>query len=321
MTENENPTSNDIPQPDQLRLPVGRVDEEIGIQVRQQRLNRRIRLETAARDLKLSVATLERIERGELDQLAPIYRRGYLRNYACYLGLDPEPLLGLIEDIEPSPLRPVLPGRKRAPRFDRFLKFSTYLVVTTLIVPPLVLIYIQGGSRFIEREPVISEQPPSSEAGPSERRIADRVARALALEEGSEPAPADASEPAAAVSASALPLSSIRPLHDPTAPLSATDPETPSAQPTPEASGSVLLIEVLQDSWLEVYAGDGQRLEYDLLRGGERRRFEADPPFRLLLGRANAIALELDGQAVEFEGQDRADVASFDLLADGKIRR
>lgn len=321
MTENETPTSNDLPQPDQLRLPVGRADEEIGIQVRQQRLKRRIRLETAARDLKLSVATLERIERGELDRLAPIYRRGYVRNYAQYLGMDPEPLLGLIEGVEPSPLRPVLPVRKRAPKFDRFLKFSTYLIVTTLIVPPLVLIYIQGGSRFIEREPVISEQLPSNPPGPSEQRIADRVARALSLEETTEPTEAGLNEQNAAVSASALPLNSIRPLRDPTAALSETGADNASAEPIPEPSGSVLVIEVLQDSWLEVYAGDGQRLEYDLLRGGERRQFEADPPFRLLLGRANAIALELDGQPVEFEGQDRADVASFDLLADGGIRR
>ncbi len=324
MTENGNSTSNDLTEPDQLRLPVGRAEEEIGIQIRQQRIKRRVGLETAARDLKLSVATLDRIERGELDQLAPIYRRGYVGNYARYLGLDPDPLLALIEAAEPSVMRPVLPGRRRQPRFDRILKFSTYLIVTTLIIPPLVLIYIQGGSRFIEREPVITEQLPAASAGASEQRIADRVARALSMDDvparSGPGSTGEDGEVVAPVAASALPLASIRPLRDPAAPD--TDPEAErGSSGIDQPTGSVLDIEVLEDSWLEVYAGDGQRLEYDLLRSGDRRRFEAEPPFRLLLGRASAVALTLDGEPVDFDGQDRADVATFDLLADGGIRR
>ncbi|NDY94834.1 helix-turn-helix domain-containing protein [Wenzhouxiangella limi] len=321
MTDNDISTSTDSSEPDQLRLAVGRAEEEIGIQIRQQRLKRRVRLEAAARDLKLSVVTLERIEQGELDQLAPIYRRGYVRNYAQYLGLDPEPLLALIEGVEPAALQPVMPGRKRPPKFDRILKFSTYLIVTTLIIPPLVLIYIQGGSRFIEREPVISEQVAAESTGTSEQRIADRVARALSLDDAPDQGETDQTNESATVAASALPLASIRPLRDPAAALTKPDAAAASVESEPEPAGSVLVIEVLEDSWLEVYAGDGQRLEYDLLRSGDRRRFEADPPFRLLLGRASAIALELDGKPVEFDGQDRADVASFDLLADGGIRR
>ncbi|MFP4207650.1 MAG: helix-turn-helix domain-containing protein [Wenzhouxiangella sp.] len=317
MTENPHDTGGESPAPDQLRLPVGRAEEEIGIQLRQQRLKRRLRVETAARELKLSVATVERIERGELDALAPIYRRGYVQNYARYLGLDPEPLLGLLASAEPAVLRPVLPIRKRAQRFDRVLKFSTYLIVTTLIVPPLVLIYIQGGSRFIEREPEINAPMPTSLPSVSEQRIADRVARALALDEKTQTGRAGAAGESTPVAATAMPIGPIRPLRDP----GDLEPSVPESTPGAEPPGAVLAIEVLDDSWLEIYGGDGERLEYDLLRGGDRRQYRAEPPFRLLLGRASAIALKLDGQPVEFEGHDRADVASFELLADGQVRR
>lgn len=321
MTENPTPLSTEPSEPDQLRLPVGRAEEEIGVLVLQQRNKRKIKLETAARDLKLSLATLERIERGQLDELAPIYRRGYVRNYALYLGLDPEPLLTLIEETEPPALRSVLAGRKRPPRFDKALKFSTYLIVTTLIVPPLVLIYIQGGSRFIERESVLSEQLSDTAPGAAEQRVADRVARALSLDVAETTGGSGQTEETTPVAASTLPLNSIRPLRDPAAGFTEPNGETNTGELLPQQTGSVLVIDVLEDSWLEVYAGDGQRLEYDLLRSGDRRRFEAEPPFRLLLGRASAIALELDGKPVAFEGQDRADVTSFDLLADGEIRR
>jgi cytoskeleton protein RodZ len=302
-------------------LPVGGAEEEIGILLKQQRIKRKITLDKAARDLKLAPATLERMERGELHNLAPIYRRGYVRNYALYLGMDTDPVLSLLEVSEPPALRSVLASRKRPPRFDKALRFSTYLIVTTLIVPPLVLIYIQGGSRFIERESVVSEPLSVTVPSAAEQRVADRVARALALDDAGAAATSGASDDNATVAASALPLNSIRPLRDPATAFTETTDEAVSAELPPEPTGSVLSIEVLEDSWLEVYAGDGQRLEYDLLRGGDQRRFEAEPPFRLLLGRASAIALELDGKPVEFEGQDRADVASFDLLADGVIRR
>ena len=303
------------PEPSQLRLPVGNAEEEVGLQLRQQRLKRRLSLEEAARRIRLTVPILERIEKGELDQLAPIYRRGYVRNYATFLGLDPDPLLAYIEQASPSELHQVLAQPKRPIRLEKYLKFATYLIVTTLIIPPIVWLYIQGGSRFIEPEPVVATDLPAGEPGIVDQRNASRIARALALDEGQQSEAPSAS--ASAVAASTLPLSAIRPLRDP-ADEQAAEAE---AELPPLADGlSVMLVEIQADSWLEVYAGDGQRLEYDLLRAGDRRRFEAEPPFRLLLGRANAVTLELDGHPVEFDGQDRADVTSLEVLASGEVR-
>ncbi len=309
------PASTVVPEPNQLRLPVGRAEEEVGIQLRQQRLKRRLGLEEAARRIRLTPLALERMEKGELDQLAPIYRRGYVRNYATFLGLDPAPLLELIEQPEPAQLRQVLAVPRRQPKFDRYLKFATYLVVTTLIVPPIVWLYVQGGSRFIEPEPVAGMELAESAPGAVEQRNASRIARALALDDGNDPA--ESSSGGSAVAASALPLAAIRPLRDPAA--AEPDAVAPDSEALEEGL-SVLVIDLRADSWLEVYAADGERLEYDLLRAGDRRRFEAKPPFRLLLGRASAIALEVDGQTVEFDGQDRADVTSLELLAGGEVR-
>lgn len=318
MTDNQQTTSTYQAEPDQLRLPVDRAEEEVGIQLRQARLKRRLGLEQVATRLKLSRSTLERMEKGELDQLAPLYRRGYVRNYAEFLGLDPEPLLELVEQTEPAAMRQVLSQPRRAPRFDRYLKIGTYLIVTTLIVPPLVLLYIQGGSRFIDSETTLVDDAPASVAGAVEQRNASRIARALALEESQESDPEDTRT--APMAASTLPLSAIRPLRDPALLETGADELVAEAESPLDDGRSVLVIELLEDSWLEVYSGAGERLEYDLLRAGEQRRFEAEPPFRLLLGRANAIALELDGEAVEFDGQDRADVTSLELLAGGEAR-
>lgn len=318
MTSSPNETSQHEPVPSQLSLAVGRAEEEIGARLRHQRLKRRLSIEDAARGLRLASSILEQIERGELQGLAAIYRRGYVRNYARFLGLEPEPLLELLDVEELPALRPVLTTGRHAPNFDKYLKFATYAIVTTLIIPPLAWFYVQGGSRFMERDPVAMTQAVdvAEDTGPAARN-SNRIARALALEEGEE---REASP--SYVSASALPLVA-RPVRDPAAGNRPADPDAlPPAFVGPDPDRrSVLMIELLDDSWLEVYGADGRRLEYDLLRAGERREFRAEPPFRLLLGRANAVALELDGMALSFDGQDRADLVSLEVQADGRIQR
>lgn len=318
MTDQLPANGADNDQPNQLRLAVGAGDLEIGAQLRHQRRKRKIAIEDAARALKLAPSTLEEIERGELDRFESIYRRGYVRNYARFLGLDPAPLVAMLQEAEMPPLRSVLPVRQRGRNFDRLFKIATYAIVTTLIIPPIVLIYIQGGLDFLDRERSESQQallPTSSIqetasafVGPS-RPASDAVER-----DGAASAP---------VTASALPLNYIRPVRDPvsTETLSRPDPALLDDGEDTVDSRSALVIELLDDSWLEVYSGDGRRLEFDLVRAGAERRFVDDGPFRVLAGRGSAIRLQLDGETIEFAGQDRADVVTLEIGADGAIRR
>lgn len=303
--------------PDQLSLAVSRPEEEVGARLRQQRLKRRIAVPDAARALKLTQATVEDIERGDLDRHPALYRRGYLRNYARFLGLDPEPLLSLLEVAEAPPLRPVLPVTRRGANFERLLRIATYAIVTTLIIPPLVLIYIQGGLSFMERPLAVAVGegivgPPSTDIG---ARELGQSARPLGMRDA---------EPEALtgpVTASALPLSSIRPVRDVAAESAAAARLDASPTGMEPDSRSVLVIDLLEDSWLEIYAADGRRLEYDLLRAGVQRRYTAEGPFQLLLGRASAVSVELDGVPISFDGQDLGGVASFELSADGMVRQ
>lgn len=318
MTDKKPAHSTEEAEPSQLRLAVGAAEEEIGAMLRHQRLKRKIALDDAARALKLSQSTLDEIERGGLDRFESLYRRGYVRNYARFLGLDPAPLLAMLQESDMPALRPVLPVQQRGRSFDRLFKIATYAIVTTLIVPPIVLIYIQGGLDFLDRERADAQQlmlpssaiqePASSFVGPL-RPFSTDVDR-----EATPPSP---------VTASALPLNYIRPVRDPVGadlPLRGDSGAQANGGEIAEMRGA-LVIELLDDSWLEVYAADGRRLEFDLLRAGVERRFLEDGPFRILAGRGSAIRLELDGQALNFEGQDRADVVTLEISVDGTVER
>jgi cytoskeleton protein RodZ len=304
--------------PSQLRLPVGATEEEVGARLRHQRLKRKISIEDAARALKLAPATLQEIERGDLGRYESIYQRGYLRNYARFLGLEPEPLVAMLQEADLPPLRTVLPLRSPGPNFERFLKIATYAIVTTLIIPPLVLIYIQGGLDFLDRDrSVVVESSETAVAGGGlvgQTPLPQRSAAAVAERDTISTGP---------VTASALPLTYIRPVRDPVAEdqLQQADLESLASSSEAPDPRSVLLVELLDDSWLEVYAADGRRLEFDLLRAGDQRRFVAEAPFRILAGRASAVNLILDGEVLRFEGQDRGDVVSLELSADGVILR
>lgn len=269
---------------------------------------RQLSLAETAGQLKLPRTTIEHIEADQFDRIAPIYRRGYIVNYARLVELDPQPLLEQMGELEPEPLRAVLPVSGKPQRFDRFLKFATYALVTTMIVPPLVYFFVLGGARLFESE-VASR---SIDGNGTQTREApkpgyrERFADALAV----QPRSATQND-ASHLSASALPMNPIRTATQPE-PVAGTAAERGAEQMQSEADPTTRLELVLSDdSWIEIESADGQRLEFDLLRSGDSRQYVGRAPFRLLLGRANAVSLSLDGQPVAFEGQEQAGVAEL----------
>lgn len=292
----------------------------IGSRLRKERLRQNLTVADVSRHLHLSGLLVGDLEDGRLDRMAAIYRRGYIRNYAGLLGIDPQPLLAELAPEQPPQLREVLPGSQRGRNFDRFLKIATYVLVTTVIVPPLIIIYVQSGSRMVEREPsAVSELADGAAASTSgEERMARRIARALAIDEtDGESGPASAGH----VAASALPLAPARPVRE----------LEPSLGPTPEPSDEAgalalspeveLSIRLLEDSWIEISDAAGARLEYDLLRSGQARSYRGLPPFRVLLGRASAVELRLADELLEYAGHDRGGVVELEVLASGEVVR
>lgn len=274
---------------------------------------RALSLSDVAGQLKLPRSTIEHIESDRFDQIAPIYRRGYIFNYARLVELDPEPLLAQMGTLEPEPLRSVLPASGNSQRFDKFLKFATYALVTTMIVPPLVYFFVLGGARLFESEIVSRSIDGGSESYSevSKPGYRERVADALAVQ-----SPEATQNDASHLSASALPMNAIRvpALVESVADSvdqdlvdNSTDEKSPS-----EADPLVSLELILSDdSWVEIESADGQRLEFDLLRSGEIRQYSGLAPLRLLLGRASAVSLSLDGRPLAFDGEDKAGVAEL----------
>jgi cytoskeletal protein RodZ len=66
----------------------------MGDVLRAARRRRRVSIERAAEETRIRADFLMRMESDEFDFLAPAYVRGFLRNYARFLGLSPDSLVG-----------------------------------------------------------------------------------------------------------------------------------------------------------------------------------------------------------------------------------
>ena len=287
--------------------------EAVGRRLREARCASGRSVRDVGAELRLPAPVVESLESGRLDTIAPLYLRGYVRAYADLLGLDADELVGMLPGEEAAPLKTALAPRRPAPRFEPFLKFATYALVTTMIVPPLVYFFVTGGTRLFDAPdaPPATAVEDAGEATDGEGGLSRRIAGALNLVERD----AGDGEDGRHLSASAVPIDAMRPGAADTgnAPAPDSDPAPASETETAGPVLSSLRLELDEDSWVEIEDARGQRLEFDLLRAGAQRDYEGVAPIRVLLGRASAASLWLDGEPVEFRGSDSGGFAEFEL--------
>ena len=81
----------------------------VGQELRQRREAHSISIDQAAAATRIRPHYLRALELGDFNALPSVAQaRGFLRAYAGYLKLDPDPLLAMLESREPAPTRPSL---------------------------------------------------------------------------------------------------------------------------------------------------------------------------------------------------------------------
>jgi len=130
--------------------------QSMGTYLRAARRRRRISIERAAEETKIRADFLMRMESDEFDFLALAYVRGFLRTYARYLRVDPEPLLeefdklygGRVDTAQIIAQQRRAKSRRRGYREPR--KINSWIVAAVLaggILVMLAVIGLSGGDR------------------------------------------------------------------------------------------------------------------------------------------------------------------------------
>jgi cytoskeleton protein RodZ len=266
-----------------------------------------------ARHLKLTPAQVEALEEGAYERLpGRVFVRGFLRNYAKLLGIDPQPLLRRIEHEMPQP-KVVQEAPYQAEAVMPTGEKSNWPLYSGVI---LIVIAALAAYEFGFNSPPATDTPPAAPAD------------AAGVSPAAPPAPA----PAAGAPAAALPPPA------PTPPV-ATAKAQPSAASLPAAPGAAapgavagaqnpqaqqpasdvrpgereLLFRFETESWVEIRDRNDKVIFSKLNRPGAEERVSGTPPLKLVVGNARGVRLNYGNENIDLTPHIGVTVARLTL--------
>lgn len=277
----------DEPQIVGQRSELQQLGPSVGRLLTEARESLQLSVEQIAAELRMEPRLLRALEEDRLTELgAPVFAKGYLKQYGQRLGLKYEDLLSRYYDqVEPQDV-PITPSRSIKLRDER--QITMWLVSALALALLAVLLFLWWVSEPNVR--ALIGDAPSLDSSPSAAAAPGPIPPPATGTSVPEPQPAaQVSEPQAPAAAAADAKPESRPAAD------ARRAPPPAAPP---AAPGLLRIELSfdDDCWTEVTAAGGDRLYYGLAHAGERTHLAADTPVSVLLGNADAVHLLVDGQ-------------------------
>lgn len=277
--------------------------------------------EEVAAELRLGAGVIDALEHDAVERLpAPIFVRGYLRNYAVLLGLPPQEVVdaynqsvgrGQAQGLMAGPMQQQLVGARRR-------NYLVWLLVLGIAVA--------AGWWFQQRNAhEESAQPNSSlSESPTGEPGAEPMSQAA---ESETPSPTETQGHGEADMATPQPLppqaepvtpppEDVVPPADAAAPepeAIASAPAQPEAAAPSPAAADTLTLNFSASSWVEVHDATGQRLLYRLASAGESHALHGQAPFRLVLGNAPGARVEINGTAVDVAAHTKGKTARFSV--------
>ena len=250
-----------------------------------------------ARRLKLSVWQVEALESGQYQRLpGTVFVRGFIRNYARLLNLDPEELVHAATGLlPPSVPRPETPSSRNIP-FPAAggWRWQRYAVAAAVIVALLAIYEFL----FNDEPGTVATRPGPVAAVPSSRGP-------LSAAPSKKPRDAQARQPDAATESS--PRVS-RPVPVAT-PAVASQPGERTARP--DEREVRLVFE--EESWVEIRDRNDQTIFSQLNQPGTTRRVSGVPPLSIVVGNAQGVRMSYAGRDIDLARHTKIDVARLKL--------
>ncbi|HEV7215219.1 MAG TPA: RodZ domain-containing protein [Chloroflexota bacterium] len=273
---------------------------ELGQQLREAREARGLSVDDVARGTRIRAAYIRALEEERFADLpAPVYVRGFLRNYATFLGLDAEELIGELEQERggafQSQHRPK-PQQYSAPVWrgpsPRGMAGAALLV---LLVGFIAFIFRQYSEFTASRSTSVFAASPS----PTPLTL---VATAVPIPTVT---PIPTLPPAPAPSATAIVTRAAVPPTATVAHPTAVPPPPPSPTPKPTATQAaplVLTLKAMSDSWVRVTV-DGQVAFEGTLLPGTTRAWDGATFITVRFGNAGGVNVTFNGKLEGVAGQ------------------
>ncbi|MBM3114844.1 helix-turn-helix domain-containing protein [Jeongeupia naejangsanensis] len=268
----------------------------VGVQLRQQRESLGLSIDDVVHQLKLTRGQVTAIEEDRFGDLpGNTFARGFVRNYARLLHLDPEPLVArLTTELPVEREQASLPHLTEEATFNvgsigsgrgRPLQLALVVIAGLIIGAGGVFWYLQ--------------QPAEPEL--------NVTTAILTLPEASAPVEVIASDAVVASDVASEVASA------PVAAAVTPAPASAAASAVAVAGNGELRLVVEQDSWIQVIDAGGNKLISEVLKAGDERSLGGVAPYRIKIGNAPKTQLYLRGQRVDLAQYSRSDVATLEL--------
>jgi len=262
--------------------------ESVGDALRSTREALDLQLDQVAAELRVETPYLLALEKNEFDEFsAPVFAKGYLKQYSLRLGLDDKAMLTLYYRQVGTQQVPKLRIQTLETGEDQ--QQARWLIVGSALVLVIAAVSIWQLSAPEAVVPVVATPVADVvESEPEEFTPASELRPAIV-------ATPPTVEPAA------------EPVTDPVA--------VPAETIVPELQVEIVFRE---DCWTEVIDSRGERLFYGLGSAGARSRFTAMPPLSFFLGNASGVDLSVDDMPYEIPAENRqGNLARFIILESG----
>ncbi len=309
----------------------------VGEQLRAAREAKGMRSADVAQALKLSTRQVDALEAGDWSGLpGQTFIRGFVRNYARLLRLDPDVLVGQLDprlmpelprlDVSSS-ISAALPRTGGPQRRDFMVVLAGLLLVVLAVLAFFFVPPDFWQSRLAEWSAASArvDVPATESSAPIDAAPAEPAPPVAPPPAPEAPAPTAAAA-AAPVSAASAPAAQpvLQPVSQPSQPLPqpaappapvaapAAQPASPAAATAPARAGGVQLA-FTQPSWVEIRDRSGQIIFSQLNPAGSQRYVEGEPPFALVVGNATHVTVKYKGKPVELSQRSKDDVARLTL--------
>ena len=256
-----------------------------------------------ARQLRLTPLQVEAMEAGDYQRLpGPVFARGFIRNYARLVKLDPGVLLASAE-------RQLLPAAQGEPEFShsvnipfptgreiRWRKYGIAAAVVLVLLVPVVIFeaYHEDATQVTVKSGTVALPQP---------QVVERMAAASAVPQIAAVSDAEV-KPVPTTDAIA---SSEKP-----APERSTRPAYAAAR---ERKTGVHQVKFTFDaqSWVEIHDRTGRRIFSQLNAAGTDQAVSGEAPLTLVVGNARGVRLTHNSQPVDLAPYTKIDVARLTL--------